>query len=388
LALATSLCAETFLLTQGGRIVGDLQNPDELPRKKFVIVTPEGGTITLAKDQVKQIVRQRPAEIEYEQMRPRHADTVESQWELAEWCRDHNLSAQRRTHLERILALDPEHAQARRLLGYVKAGGKWTTRQDTMEERGEVLYKGRRMTQQEIDQIEEKRHRETREREWVDNVRTWRNWLDSNRYDAAIAQFDKIDDPMAIKALVRGLDNSREDPHVKIIYIRSLARIGTGEALGILADCAMNNDDGEVRMACLELLKKKKDSSMVRFFVRYLGNRDNYMVHRAAIALRELGDPSAVGPLIDALITTHKTKISSGSPGQVSTNFGSGSTGRGGGMSVGGGPRFETKSYQNRPVLDALASLTNVTFAFDVDAWRAWFRSQKRPESIDVRRGE
>ena len=56
----------------------------------------------------------RAEETEYERIRPTYADTAEAQWELAQWCREHKLPAQRTVHLRRVIELDPEHVEARR----------------------------------------------------------------------------------------------------------------------------------------------------------------------------------------------------------------------------------------------------------------------------------
>ena len=56
-----------------------------------------GGIVTLAKDQVKEIVKRKPAEIEYDKKRHLFPDTVEGQWELADWCQANHLGEARKT---------------------------------------------------------------------------------------------------------------------------------------------------------------------------------------------------------------------------------------------------------------------------------------------------
>ena len=55
---------------------------------------------------------------------------MEGQWKLAEWCHEHGLPDQRKTHLQRVIELDPDHVEARRLLGYSKIDGKWMTQEE------------------------------------------------------------------------------------------------------------------------------------------------------------------------------------------------------------------------------------------------------------------
>ena len=113
-----------YVLAGGGRIEGELLNADESPREKYVIKTDAGATVTVAADRVQKVLTPRAAEVEYERIRPTYPDTVEGQWALAEWCREHALpAAVREPHLRRVIELDPNHVQARRALGYAKSTG-------------------------------------------------------------------------------------------------------------------------------------------------------------------------------------------------------------------------------------------------------------------------
>ena len=110
IVLALALCsvaeADVFVLANGGRVVGELLNPSQVPpRETYTIETPAGCRVTLSRSQVKERLRPRPAEIEYEKTRPRYPDTVEGQWALAEWCRENTLLSRRKIHLERIIEL-------------------------------------------------------------------------------------------------------------------------------------------------------------------------------------------------------------------------------------------------------------------------------------------
>jgi hypothetical protein len=108
-------------------------------------------------------------------------------------------------------------------------------------------------------------------------------------------------------------------------------------------------------------------------------------VNRAAAGLAHMKDPIAIEPLIAALVTTHKYKIVKGNPNQTSASFG---TGAPGGFSFGGGgEEIVTKNLPNKNVLDALILLSGgVNFDFDVEAWKYWFASQKKPATINTRR--
>jgi hypothetical protein len=376
--------AEVFVLTNGGRISGELVNRNEKPRKQYIIKMAGEGQITLAASQVEQVLNHRPEEDEYERIRPAYPDTAEGQWALAEWCRQQKLSVERETHLKRIIELDPNHVEARHALGYVQIEGKWTTQDAKMIEQGYKRYKGRWMLQQQIDLIESKKKQETAQQEWAQNIKRWRGWLGTDREGQALEKFQNIADPMAIKALVKGL---RDDQSVqaRMIYIDVLAKIETTEAAMALAINSLDDPDVEVRLTCLDRLQTEKRPEIVSYYVGKLRHKDNPVVNLAGVALGRMKDPSTVGPLIDALVTTHQFKIpKAGGDNSTSSTF-SNAPG-GGGYSFGGGPKIISKQIPNQAVLDALVAITGQNFEFNPDAWRHWYAAQKKPENIDARR--
>jgi hypothetical protein len=336
--------------------------------------------------QVKQVVHARPDELEYEKLRPTYADTADGQWELAQWCADHGLTAQRETHLRRVIELDPDHAEARRILGYHQENGQWVTKSDVMAQRGYKRYKGEWKTQQEIDLLEKKHKQDVGQQEWFKKLRLWRGWLGTDRSAQARENIIAITDAAAIKALENGLRDS--STQVRLLYIEALAKIDTLEAAKILANVSINDEDEEVRHACLDALQAKPRPEIVTFYVGKLGEKKNYqIIDLAAVALGRLKDPAAIGPLIHALVTTHRVKIPKpGGDNAMNNTFSKGPGGGGMNFGVGGGPKFEERHVQHKDVLDALIAMTGKDFGFDVGAWNDWYASQKKVETLDPRR--
>jgi hypothetical protein len=378
--------AEVFVLTSGGRVVGELVNREENPRKKYIIELESGSRMTLDAAQVEQVLRAKPELLEYEKIAADYPDTVEGQWALAEWCREKKLLDKREIHLKRIIELDPDHADARRMLGYTRVDGKWTRRDDLMKERGYVYSKGKWMLPQEIEQQAEKAKTEAAQVEWAQKISRWRKWLSSKREDEARENFQKITDPAAIKAIVNGL-RGEPSADVRLIFVDVLKNIDSVESERALMIVAIDDASNEVRLTCLDYLKTKRRPEVVAYFVGKLKAKDNVTVNLAGVALREMKDPSAIGPLVDALMTTHKFKIvQGGGEGSTSATFGKGATGNSGGLSVGGKTQIIHKSIANQSVLDALVAITGQNFSWDQAAWKAWVAAQKQPEPVDGRR--
>lgn len=383
LAACDGASADVLLLTGGGRVEGEILNPEEVPRKTYTVRTSLGVEITLPAAEVKKILRPRPEEIEYEKSKARCPDTVEGQWALAEWCRQRRLFTRRKMHLQRIIELDADHAEARQALGYTQVGGEWKTLEQRMLEQGYVRHKGRWLLPQQVELIEADRKTELAEGEWKKKLKLWRDWLGTDKTRVAEEEILQIEDPFAVKALADALKDDGRD-QARLLFVRALARIGTAGAMRVLAVQAMSDPVEEVRLTCLDHLKSKNDPPAVTYFIGRLQSKDNGEVRRAARALRHMESPFAIGPLIDALITTHKETIPARNPGQMSTTF---SNSGGSGLAMGGGPTVITRRISNRDVLDALVTLTGgANFGFDVPKWKSWYTSQRSRPDLDARR--
>lgn len=57
-------------------------------------------------------------------------DDVAGHYQLAVWCRSNGLEKEATRHLNRVIALDPKHTEARQLLGHVFHDGKWMTKEE------------------------------------------------------------------------------------------------------------------------------------------------------------------------------------------------------------------------------------------------------------------
>ena len=179
--------AEVFHLHSGGTVHGELVNRDQSPRKEYVVKTSSGGEVTIPADQVKKVARQNAAEVKYDQIRSTYPDTVEGQWKLAEWCRQNKLIKARHAHLERIIELDPNHAEARHGLGYSQIQGRWVTQETLMTENGYVRYKGAWLLPQEIELREQEQKEKLAQLEWKKKLKNWHGWLSTDKAGLAIA---------------------------------------------------------------------------------------------------------------------------------------------------------------------------------------------------------
>jgi hypothetical protein len=284
-----------------------------------------------------------------------------------------------------VIELDPDHKLARSALGYSQFEGRWVQSDQLKKEAGYVYYKGRWLLPQEIEVLEQRRANETSERQWFTNLRRLRNWLkDPAKAEQAREELQQINDRSAINALTQALENE-PDRQPRIWYVAALGRLG---AVKPLVDHALDDDDEEIRLSCIEQLTGKLAGAAVPMVVPALKSKDNVRVNRAGLILGKLGDKSALPALMDALVTTHRFMVVEGSGNPNSMNAGFSPTG-GGGMTMGAAPpRYFKRDMENQQVLDAVVAMCggSVNYGFDPRAWKSWYASQHAPATIDARR--
>ena len=403
------LSADVIQLESGGELRGSLvdspapeQEGDQAP---LSIRTPSGAVIRVARQAVDFVERRSDVMEEYVTRSRRTPATVEGHWELSEWCRTHFLSDQRSEQLHLLLRIDPDHGEARRILGYIKHHGNWMTRDEVMEQRGYVRYKNDWITPQELALLTSDVKQRKAESEWLSKIRVWTGWLensDQQRQRDAVGELEKIRDVHAIPALTKmlGLHNN---VNVRMLYVRVLSQIPSRESVLALVDRYLFDPHEPLRQKALTYLQEGQTALAITPLISGLNHQSNEIVRRAARGLGSLGDRSAVPALIDALVTTHQmsfttTYVDLGSSGLSSNGNG--------GMSLGnsrpaippdmmaalmtGQLGFQPNASQikrevhvvsvpvkNAEVLTALETLTGHNLGFNERDWYVWWSVQK-----------
>ena len=173
--------ADVFELSGGGQLQGEWLNRGESSTARYEMRTTQGVHIVLDKVSVVQARDEVSVEQQYLEVTTRYGQDVAGQWAVAEWCREHGLDRQRRQHLQRILELEPDHLGARRALGYSQVSGRWVTREESMRERGYVLYRGKWYLSQQVELMERQRRRALAERQWYRQLLRWRRDLSTEQ---------------------------------------------------------------------------------------------------------------------------------------------------------------------------------------------------------------
>jgi hypothetical protein len=151
LALGALSCvfahADTLILEGGGEVSGHVTGPDG---GKYRVET-RVGTVWVDAGKVKERKEgESLVETYLEKRKAVSEDDAAGLWTLAEWCGDNDLERFVKEIAQAVVKLEPDHADARKSLGFVKHKGKWITQEMYYGEIGYVLYKGKWMSQDEM----------------------------------------------------------------------------------------------------------------------------------------------------------------------------------------------------------------------------------------------
>ncbi|MBI4577848.1 MAG: hypothetical protein HY722_16425 [Planctomycetes bacterium] len=125
-ALPAGARADVVTTHDGRRIEGRVLAADG---DGVVVELSPGSTVELSAAEVLRIeYGPTPLEVFAERAGALAADDLDGHFGLALWCRHKGLVAQARSELEKVIAVDPDHAEARDLLGYIRKDGVWVQR--------------------------------------------------------------------------------------------------------------------------------------------------------------------------------------------------------------------------------------------------------------------
>jgi hypothetical protein len=122
LGIASPSRADVFHLRGGGQVEGEQVSSDG----NLIRVRSVSGEVALAADQVISIEKiAKPAPSAYSKMKDACPATADGHYELAQWCRQHDLPNLCRQELLAALTLDASFAKAHLALGHVNVGSIW-----------------------------------------------------------------------------------------------------------------------------------------------------------------------------------------------------------------------------------------------------------------------
>jgi hypothetical protein len=161
LALAWPAFADEVVLNNGSTFTGVVR--EEYGR---VILEVEGGTMTFDRAHVRSVRKGEDLVREFEERR-RGATDAQKTYELAVWARGKGLQDRANALFRKVIELDPDHADARKALGYERVHGSWLKGDDLMTAKGFIKYNGQWLSQETVLRLREQDLALTIERERI-----------------------------------------------------------------------------------------------------------------------------------------------------------------------------------------------------------------------------
>ena len=123
-----------------------------------VVIELESGKLTLPADAVERIEDGKSAVERFEQLEAEQSQRgVAGLMVLADFCRDHEMRAREQAMLEKVIEAQPEHAEARARLGYVKTEAGWMKREEQLRAQGFVKDDGEYIARERMAERERQR---------------------------------------------------------------------------------------------------------------------------------------------------------------------------------------------------------------------------------------
>ena len=151
-----------MLLRSGTKIEGKARREGD-----SVVIRVESGEIRLPAETVERIDKSESStEVAERRRAALDPHDVRGRMQLAAYCREHDLRATERALLEEVIELEPNHAQARRLLGYERDGaGGWVSRSQQQQQARAAEEAAWRERQREVARADAERQQQKAQQE-------------------------------------------------------------------------------------------------------------------------------------------------------------------------------------------------------------------------------
>lgn len=382
--MGTALCLPTFAdekveIKGGGAVVGKANSSEKLVE---INIAP-GIRVALDSSKTDITKEERAEEAEYLTRLEKLNESAESHWEMYQWCKQNSLTAYAYQHAWRVIELDPDHAQARGALDFLRDGKGWILRDDLMLRSGRIKDGSQWRIPEEMEKIKADQARTEQLTKWKRDIKSWKTDVFSGGPRAAKSKvkLDAIQDPVAVGPLIDQLQDQDNPVEFRLLVVGLLSRLGTNEAIQALIVASVQDGSAKVREAAIDIVKQKAPEEAASQYARLLTHENNAQVQRAGSGLAALQDKRYTWHLIQALVTEHKREVK-GSGNTYGTDSA-------GGFSIGGSnkPKVVMEPVNNTPVLTALTAMyPDVNYRFDENRWKLWYLENFHPEGTDLRR--
>jgi hypothetical protein len=199
LLIAAGARADEIELVSGTVIEGKTEDLGD-----SIKVIRSGSTVVYPKSMIRKITPKKTSEEIYqERTKELKAEDVDARLKLARWCLDKKMAREAVEEYRKIIAVAPDHEEARLGAGFRKLGDQWVTEEAFFLAKGLVRHKGRWITPEERDLDVAMEEAKDLEKALADKIRIalerMKSGVEKKRADAA-AELEKIEDKFKAKA--------------------------------------------------------------------------------------------------------------------------------------------------------------------------------------------
>jgi hypothetical protein len=138
LLAALALCATSYgdvlHLKTGGTVEGEIV--EEAADK--ILIRTKFGVQQIARADIERVEKKETPEQEFERRKTEAAGNADALMEVYLWAKTNKMNRQATAVLREIIEVDPDNANARKLLGYVQHDGKWVTEKEKTKLEGDA----------------------------------------------------------------------------------------------------------------------------------------------------------------------------------------------------------------------------------------------------------
>lgn len=387
LLTASAVPADEVELTSGTVIEGKVQDLGDSIR-----VVKSNGSAVYPKSMVRRITPKKTVEEIYEEKAHelREADP-DGHLQLARWCLQQKLQKEALIEFKKVIALNPDHEEARAAAGFQKLSGKWLTDDEANLARGLVKHKGKWMTPEARDLDlaldEQKELDKAIQNEITVQLGRLKSPTEKTRQDAFDA-LAKIDDKQKAKVYVAAIASPQHE--VRKFVFQELGRMKEVNAVRPLVRRSLWDEDEDLRPVAFRAIQDIAFADTAFFFVPFLSEESISARIRCIDSIATFKDWRVASALLQALENNIDLTRQYDKEGEQMNQL----TGRtiimGDGSTV-SLPRAvraakidpldknsRSKLQQEKSsLLSTLSAITGQNFGEDFAKWRAWIERKK-----------
>jgi len=304
--------ADRIMLRGGGQIHGKLIADPSDPNHLTFVGEAGKKPIIYKPEQIIQVVPEKSALDDYVLLRAKERSIAEEEYQLGVWCEDHKLKDLAENHFEAAIRLDAQYAPAHEKLGHVLSNDHWLNADEQREAQGMVKYRGRWMTAEEKDRLEDEASVAAENQSWLRRIKVARDAYQFGP-DARAKEAEKrllaIREVAAVGPVLRVL-GADPNPSVRELAGRVLGGVPGPEASSALVARLLGETDGTVRERTLAEASRRDRDEVLPRLIRALKSPRADVINRAAWSLGQLDARSAVPQLIPVLtFTEYRTEM-------------------------------------------------------------------------------